>query len=330
MSFVNQSPQANGLKKNDPISKDLASKDLTTMDLQDKSIENNLFQAKFLHPKYWSIWGVYGLLRLIIQLPYKTQLAIGASLGWAGYHLARNRRHVAKVNINLCFPCLDEQAQKRLLKATFRSTGIGIIETANSWLGSIQALKQRFNIIGQEHLELALAQGKGVLLVGMHASTLDLCGAVLSSNVGFDVMYRQNKNPFIEAIMKRGREKRYPAAIQRDDIRGVLKSLKAGRAVWYGPDQDYGRKHSVFAPFFNIETATITATARFAKLSGAAVIMFTHHRIDQTADSPQYRIELSAPLTAYPQGNHVADAALINSKIEADPKGDWRNVIHNE
>ena len=61
-------------------------------------------------------------------------------------------------------------------------------------------------------------------------------------------------------------------------MRGALRSLKAGRALWYAPDQDYGPRHSVFAPFFGVEAATITAPARLAVANQTPVLMLTQQR----------------------------------------------------
>ncbi|MEC7179238.1 MAG: hypothetical protein VXW28_08080, partial [Candidatus Thermoplasmatota archaeon] len=38
--------------------------------------------------------------------------------------------------------------------------------------------------------------------------------------------------------------------VERGDMRKTLKHLRSGKIIWYAPDQDYGIKHSVFAPFF--------------------------------------------------------------------------------
>lgn len=238
---------------------------------------------------------------------------MGAGIGFLGFLLARNRRHIVEVNISLCFPDLSRKEQARLVKDNFRSSGIGIVETANAWLGNVGKLKARYSIEGLENLRQALAGRQGVILLGLHLSTLDLSGAVLSSYIPFDVMYRRNKNPLFEAIMRRGRERNFPNAIDRNDPRAVIKSLRAAHALWYGADQDYGRKHSVFAPFFGIEAATITATARLAKMTGAKVVFFTHYRDDSTL---LYRIRLGAPLNAFPSGDEYRDAARLNLLIE--------------
>ena len=217
------------------------------------------------------------------------------------------------IYLSICFPGLSTAARKKLNKNVFRSAGISIIETGLVWLRSPQIVSNLVDIQGLEYLETALEQKKGVDLVGMHFSTLDFCGAILADYCKFDVMYRSNKNPLIEAIMTRGRIQNFSDAIERKDIRSVLKSLKRGNAVWYGPDQDYGRAHSVFVPFFGYPTATISATSRLADISKSPVIILTHYRLK---DDKHYQICLSKPLKNFPSGDLVLDASRINKEIE--------------
>lgn len=268
--------------------------------------------ADFWHPKYWTTWLGFCIAWLITRLPHRLQLHIGSCIGWIGFHLARSRRHIVEVNLSLCFPAFTAQERDRLVRKVFRSGGISLVETANAWLRDARDFLPLVSLTGLHHLEDALKQGKGVILLGMHFSTLDLCGAVLGTYVEFDVMYRRNKNRLLDLIMKKGREKNFPHAINRNDIRGILNSLKQGHAVWYGADQDYGRKHSVFVPFFGVQAASITATGRFAKITKSPLIVFTHYRNKDGT----YRIELSAPIENFPTGDKVADASLINQLVE--------------
>ena len=252
------------------------------------------------------------MLRLIGWLPFNWQLNFGAALGQVGYWLATDRRHIAATNIRLCFPQMPQSEQSNLVKEIFRNNGRGIIETNFSWLGRVTELDNRVEISGLNHLQKAFARGKGVMLLGMHFSTLDLCGAALAQKMPFDVMYRRNKNALLEAVMRDGRIRNFPSAIERSDVRSVIRALKAGHVVWYGPDQDYGRKHSVFAPFFGIEAASIKATARIVAMTDASVIVFQHHR---TVDN-RYLITLSEPLGDFPSGHEVADATRVNQLVE--------------
>lgn len=252
---------------------------------------------------------------LVTRLPHPFRIRFGALLGWLGYRLAKHRRHIVEINLALCFPGMAPAERQDLVRRVFRSSGISLVETALAWLRPRETFADLARVNGLEHLERAVAEGKGkgVILLGMHLTTLDFAGAVLSKYIDLDVMYRPNKNKVVELLMKRGRERNFRSAIHRDDIRGVIRNLKAGHIVWYGPDQDYGRRHSVFAPFFGVETATITATARIARISGAPVIVLTHYR---DPDDEHYEINLSPPLENFPEGDDIRDARRINELVE--------------
>ena len=119
-----------------------------------------------------------------------------------------------------------------------------------------------------------------MLLLGAHMSTLDLAGCALARRTPLDLVYRRQKNPAWDRVIRRGRARHLARLIEREDLRGVLASLRAGRVLWYLPDQgDHGARRSVFAPFFGLPAATLTATARLARISGAAVVPFVHWRV---------------------------------------------------
>jgi len=92
----------------------------------------------------------------------------------------------------------------------------------------------------------------------------------------------------------------------------MLRLLREAVPVWYAPDQDYGEDHSVFVPFLGVPAATITATARLARLANAVVIP---HTVKRLPHGQGYEITLHPPLTNYPSGDDMADAIYINEII---------------
>jgi len=268
----------------------------------------------YLGPKYWLTWCGFSFLWLASQLPLHYQRFIGCLTGYLLYYVSGYRRHIADVNLSLCFPELDHKARIILLRRVFEHYGMGIIETAQAWWGSDQTLLQHAQLIGVEHLKESLEKGQGVLLINAHFTTLEAGVRLLSSQIPFDFMYRKQKNDLFDYFLKRGRSKNNGLPIDRRDVRGILRSLKNNHAVWYGPDQDYGRKHSVFAPFMGINAATVTATARLAKLSGAAVVPYFVHR----SGHDSFVLKVLPALNNFPGGDPVKDAAHINQLIEAE------------
>lgn len=229
------------------------------------------------------------------------------------FYFTNNRRNVAEINLKLCFPDLSDSEHKILLRKVFISHGIGFIELGLAWWHEPEDLKHLIKIEGLDHFEEALKKNKGVILLGAHFTTLDLAGTLLSLYIDVDPMYRKAKNPVFENFMKKGREKHFKNLIERSDIRSVLKTLKSGRTIWYAPDQDYGAKKSVFAPFFGIPAATIKATSRIAKMNNSPLIFFSHYRNE---DGSGYTLRLSPVNESFPTGDDVEDAVLINNIIE--------------
>jgi KDO2-lipid IV(A) lauroyltransferase len=260
-------------------------------------------------PKHWPAWILVGFLWLITRLPYRVQIHVGVLLGHVLYHLARDRRRVTEVNLRLCFPELDEEALQKLLKKTIVSNSIGLVETAMAWWIDPKKLDHLIHIEGLEHWRSAIGKQRGVILIGAHFTTLDLAGSLLSLFIDVDPMYRKSGNPVFEWVITSNRSKRFKNLIERSDIRRVLKTLKEGRTLWYAPDQNYAAKHSVFAPFFGIEAATITATTRFAQLNQSPLLIFSHVRRE---DGSGYTLKISPPIENFPTGDERTDATRIN------------------
>jgi len=269
-------------------------------------------------PRYWPTWMLVGAGWLASRLPTDALLAAGRGLGRALYAASgltgAARRHITDTNIALCFPDATPEERVRLARESFVHTTVGVLETALAWLNPERDVSARTRLEGVEHLEAAAAAGRGVLLVGGHFSALDIIAQRVSREVDLDVMYRGNRNPVWEWLQVRGRSRAFGAVIERRNVRRALARLAAGRILWYAPDQDYGPRRSVFAPFFGIPAATITATARLAKLNGSAVVFMSTTR---HPESGTWSARFSPALEDFPSGDKLTDAERINGLIEA-------------
>lgn len=271
------------------------------------------FRIYFLHPRFWPLWLGMGLLWLVVQLPYRWLLVLGRGLGGVMYHLAGSRRRIAARNLELCFPELSVGERQRLLRENFASTGMTFFEMAISWWWPVERLKRLGTVEGLEHLRQAEADGQGVILMALHFTTLEMGGALLCMQQDMYGMYRAHKNPLFDFIQRHGREQRLLGAIERDDVRGMLKVLRAGGVVWYAPDQDYGAQRSLFVPLFGVQAATVTATSKFARLGRARVVPFTQTRL---ADGSGYKVTVHPALADFPGESEEADCLRINQWIE--------------
>ncbi len=268
------------------------------------------------HPALWPSWFAVGLGWLLARLPTRLQCRIGGWLGLIFWRLAPRRRAVALTNLGLCFPELSKEQQQQLAKRVFEGMGISFMETLWTWLGNHHtkpAHLARTRVEGLQILQQAQAQGKGVVLIGVHLMALDAIAAGLAQVAQIDVIYRYNKNPVIEWAMVRGRGRYFPNVIEREDARAILQSLKNGNILWYAADQDYGARHSVFARFFGVPAATITGTARLARFRKSPVVIMSQHR---DKEAHRWTVRFEAGPQNYPSGDAVADAQVINDAIE--------------
>lgn len=243
------------------------------------------------------------------RLPYKIATALGRGLGLASFYLARRRRHITQVNISLCWPELSAQAQQQLVKQSFLEAGQGLAETALAWFRPIEFWRPRVRLINGHLLDQALAEG-GVLLLCGHFGSLDAYGAMLANYYRYDLVQRDLGNPVVNRHMQRARQ-RYGQSLGRKQTKDMIRSLRNGQILWYAPDQDFGRKQSVFADFFGQRTATLTATTRLAQLGKAKVVPGHVFR-----DAQGYCMEVYPPL-AIPSASPEQDAQLYNQWLEA-------------
>jgi KDO2-lipid IV(A) lauroyltransferase len=273
-----------------------------------------IFQWQFAHPRYWSNWFGLLLMRLSVYLPTRLQLWAGKLMALLMKPLMKKRNRIAARNIELCFPDWTSQQRQQLLDKTIQTMGMMTIETALSWWASDKSLESRVRYEGLEYLEQALAKGKGVILLTGHFTSMELGGRLIMLKTPCHVMFQQLKNPLFNAVMMQARTFHSDGIVLRDDPRPLVRALRKNKVVWYAPDQDFGRKTSVFAKFFGVQAATIQATARIAKMSGAAIIPFVPRR----EQDGSYTLSLGAPLEGFPVGDDIEDAQRINDIIEKE------------
>jgi KDO2-lipid IV(A) lauroyltransferase len=265
-------------------------------------------------PLYWPTWAGMAVLWLLSQLlPYGQAMTTGRLLGKLIYRASPRRRHIAVVNLEICFPQMSEEERKQLLIEHFHSLGIGIVMIGFAWWANDEKLQSLVDIEGIEHLKQSLDKGKGVILLSAHFTDLEITGRLLSLFQPIAVMYRPHENPVIEWAFNRNRRMRFEAAIRRNEIRQVVRTLRQNLPVWYAPDQSYRGRNSTLVPFFGEPAGTNTATSRLAKISGADVILFSGYR---KQDCSGYRLVIHPPLTDFPTEDINTDATRINGLIE--------------
>lgn len=265
-----------------------------------------------LGPRTWPTWLGVATMALLARLPWSLQRWLGRGLGALLRGLMASRRRIAQRNLALCFPEWDGAARDALVKAHFAALGIGVFEFARAWWGSIAPMRDGLRIEGLQHLQQARADGRGVIVISGHFTTLEICGRLLCDHVPLAGMYRPHASAAMEWAVKRGRLRYAAAMFSRDELRPAIRHLKDGGLLWFAPDQDTRRGDSVFVPFFGLPASSLTSTHQLARLSGACVIAFAHERRGDGG----YTLRLSQVLTDVPSRDAVTDTAQVMTAIE--------------
>jgi len=273
-----------------------------------------LLRLRLLAPRYWPTWAGLGLLRLLALLPFWCIVPLGRAIGVLLRHLPLSFIHTARRNIELCLPELSAQAREQLLREHFASLGIALLEIPFAWWSRPKTLAALTRVEGTEHLQAALARGRGVILLTAHFTTMEMAGRTLAGITKVGFLYRPTKNEVLAYALDRFRCGYGGRGIPRDDIRAFISALKSNECVWYAPDQSYRKKGAEMVPMFGIPAATNTLTSRLARMTGATVLPYFLRRLPGTQG---YCATIHPPLADFPSEDAVADTERFNRMIEA-------------
>ncbi|PJG60731.1 LpxL/LpxP family Kdo(2)-lipid IV(A) lauroyl/palmitoleoyl acyltransferase [Aeromonas cavernicola] len=270
-------------------------------------------EPRLFHPRYWASWLGLGTLWLLTLLPWRSQMWLGCQLGHLATKVLASRVKIARRNLELAMPELSVAERELLLTRNFESVGCAIFEVGIAWFWPDWRVRNLMKVEGEEHVRAAIVKGQGMLLLSCHFLTLELnarCFGLVCPGVG---VYRPNTNPVLEYAQYHGRCMSNKYLVNRNDVKGMIKALRQGDALWYAPDHDYGARASVFVPYFAVaQAATVTGTATLARVKNTVTLPCYNIRTKEG-----YTLHIGAPLANYPQGDDVLDATRANQEIEA-------------
>ncbi|TAM46467.1 MAG: lipid A biosynthesis acyltransferase [Gammaproteobacteria bacterium] len=265
-------------------------------------------------PRWWPSWLLLLFLRLSALLPLRASRLLGATLGLLIYALNAKRRHIARVNLKLCFPDKSDAERADLLRRHFMVKGQSYLDTGFLAWASLRRIRRATHIRGLEHLRAARQRGRNVILLAPHFLGMNFAASVLAREHAEFSMMKLQRNAVVNWLLNKGRMRFGLKLLARTQgLRPVVRTLKEGLAFYYLPDEDFGPRHSVFAPFFGVPTATLTTLGRLAELTDAAVIPCFVRLLPRGRG---YEIMLKPPLANYPRGDKQDDAACMNRALE--------------
>lgn len=266
--------------------------------------------------RYIASMGYY-LVRFVFFLtslfPQIVRIGFGSLLGRLVFKCLPKRQHIIARNLALCFPDISDDARKHMALDVQASMGIGLFEASFAWFASDRRVRKLVSLSGFEHLRDAVTVGDGVIVILPHFTHMVLALRILVMCAPIHLVYRDQGGSLLQNMIMCAQNAHNCTGLKQGDMRAVLRVLSRGGIVCILSDHDMGPQHSVFAPFFNVNSATVCSVSKLAQLTGSPVVPFSLYRNKENT----YVAEILAPLKSFPSQNVVQDAARMNAVFEA-------------
>ena len=227
---------------------------------------------------------LYCFAMLIGLLPMALLRRLGALFGAAAYRLDSRETRIARRNLTLIHPEIDDGARENMTRALMRSMGQGLMETLAIWTRPrARVLRLVQQVHGETHLQAALARGRGVLLAVPHYGNWELLIEFMAARGPFSLVYKASEKAGLECFLQKARSgvnvQLVPA--EATAMRPLLRALQNGEVVGITPDQQPRKGGGEFIPFFGRPALTLSLIAKLAQRTGTPVLFaYTEHRGD--------------------------------------------------
>lgn len=247
-------------------------------------------------------------------LPFGVVGNIGSALGALGHRLSRRRREVALANLRASYPEWTEEQCKKVVRGVYSHFGRSFAEFVRASTISPAQLKRLVNVEGISHLDTALAQQKGVLIITAHIGNWEMTARYIATvlQLPLCVVARDTDDPETTAIVNDLRARGgYEVYSRGNAARHILSALKHNKLIALLPDQNAA---DVFVPFFGRPCGSVTGPAVLHLRTGAPLLpAFSVRRPDGT-----HCLEIYPPIEYTPTGSHNEDVKSIMGLVHAE------------
>ena len=209
----------------------------------------------------------------IYLLPRSLALVVGGWLGMIAYRLATEQRKLACEHIRQALGISDEAAIKTIVKKCFANLGKNIVEFMLFPRMNLKKIQQVVSFEGVQHVENALARGKGAIILTGHFGNWELLAASISTTVSpLSPIVRELRSPRLNAFVSKYREKAGYSTIDRNTgVRQALRCLRNNNLLGIVADVDTS-VNGVFVDFFGRPAYTPYSPIAFALRTGASIL----------------------------------------------------------
>lgn len=256
---------------------------------------------------------------LVARLPSSALTAVGIGLGAACYALARPARQAVERNLKVVLPHATERERRRTALWTFVHGAWGYLELLKISRSSPQAIAHSYRFEGWDHLDAALAPGRGVIMAISHIGPSSIAGQLVGTRgTPTAVVVEPLRPPAMHRLIVGQREafgvRMIPA--DRSAVREIVSMLRGGGIVGIACDRDVAGSGETF-PFFGRSTRVTTAPATLARRTGAAIVPGVAYRTRPFAGTGRLGPPVEVPRSDDPVEDVREGTRRLTARIEA-------------
>lgn len=273
--------------------------------------------------EYALLSGIEGLFR---ALPHGAARRLGASLGELAFHLDRRHRRVTRRNFALAFPDLSDAERTALTRDCFRHFGTIFGDGLSIQRFDRAALCQRLTVSGWEHLDAAMAGGRGVLVMGAHLGNWEVVALAIGALHGpIQALGRAADNPYVDRKLQALRTRFGNGSLDKyGSVRRMVRLLRDGERVGILIDQRVRPRQGILVPFFGRPAWTSPLLAKLALRTGAWIVpTFADH-----LPGGRYALTFEPPIVPLGHDDEATVAALTARCLAAVEAAIRRTPAH--
>jgi KDO2-lipid IV(A) lauroyltransferase len=229
-------------------------------------------------------WGgnriLLSLLRLAPRFSQQTMIRLGRLLGDLVPRISRRHFLLVCADIALALH-LDSASEevRRIAYESYRYLGESMAEFLRLPYMTTAQLRTGAHLEGIEHLDAALARGKGAILLTGHLGNWEICGTLMGlSGYPTTAITREQNDSALTEMLQRVRQTHGLQVVSVDNIRACIQVLQRNECLGILGDMDASIPAS-FVQVFGRPAATHFGTAYFAHRSGAAILPIFDERL---------------------------------------------------
>ena len=259
-----------------------------------------------------SAYLAIGFMRLLAILPLSWVRGLGWALGSLLFLLLKSRRHVAIVNLTLCFPEHSRQQIRRLTRQNFIYYMQALLDRGWLWHGSAAVTLRRLKITGAVE---QLQNNEPVVLFVPHFVGLDAGNTAFTQQIPRKLItiYTNQANKTMDAwiLKRRARFGNIRLFGRVAGVKEIIAALRSGEMLGILPDMGFGPEESIVVPFYGIPTYTVPSLHRFARLGKAKVVPVLNKMTNYG-----YEVQVLPAWDNFPSSSMEADTTRMNKALE--------------